>query len=64
MVGKQPHTAGSVHITVVGGGVGAGPGDARSRPLLPGSPSLFRPSAPSSAKRGPGPCLVTVLLLV
>ena len=55
MVGKQPHTAGSMHITAVGGGVEAGPGDARSRPLLPGSPSLSRPSAPHQQSKAPAP---------
>ena len=57
VVGRQPHTAGSVHITAVGG-VGPVPSTASwvTQPLQAPRPLI--------SKGGPGPCLVTVLLLV
>ena len=56
-MGRQPHTAGSVRITAVGG-VGPVPSTASwvTQPLQAPRPLI--------SKGGPGPCLVTVLLLV
>lgn len=62
VAGKQPHTAGSVCITG-----SAGWGRAGRHPVPSTASWVTRPlqtPCPFISKGGPGPCLVTILLLV